>query len=74
MTCNTCRKNFCLKHRFETDHDCQGHPQRLGGGVSAGRSPTGGKSRGVGMRGGGRSRPGAPQKTAMSHIGAELNR
>jgi len=30
VTCNTCRKNFCLKHRFETDHECQGPPNRLG--------------------------------------------
>ena len=29
VTCSTCRKNFCLKHRFETDHDCQGPPNRL---------------------------------------------
>ena len=28
VTCSTCRKNFCFKHRFETDHNCQGHPNR----------------------------------------------
>ena len=28
VKCNSCYRNFCLKHRFETDHDCQGHPNR----------------------------------------------
>ncbi len=28
VTCSTCHKNYCLKHRFETDHTCEGHPNR----------------------------------------------
>ena len=72
VTCTTCRKNFCLKHRFETDHDCQGHPHRLGGGAST-RKVSGGGARRPGGGSGGRV-GGAPQKTAMSKIGAELNR
>ncbi|CAD5116284.1 DgyrCDS5191 [Dimorphilus gyrociliatus] len=24
LTCSKCRLNFCLKHRHEADHDCQG--------------------------------------------------
>ena len=28
VQCNSCLKNFCLKHRFGTDHNCQGHPNK----------------------------------------------
>jgi hypothetical protein len=23
ITCQTCKKNYCLRHRIETDHECQ---------------------------------------------------
>ena len=28
FTCNICQKNFCIKHRFETDHNCEGPPKQ----------------------------------------------
>ncbi|XP_021371212.1 AN1-type zinc finger protein 2A-like [Mizuhopecten yessoensis] len=33
VTCDKCRKNFCLKHRNEMDHDCKGF-ENSGRGVS----------------------------------------
>ena len=27
ITCDNCRLTFCLKHRLETDHECQGRSQ-----------------------------------------------
>ncbi|XP_060078826.1 AN1-type zinc finger protein 2A-like isoform X2 [Ylistrum balloti] len=33
VTCDKCQKNFCLKHRNEMDHDCQGF-ENSGRGIS----------------------------------------
>jgi predicted nucleic acid binding AN1-type Zn finger protein len=73
VKCTTCQKNFCLKHRFETDHNCQGHPRRLGGKSQAGNSRGMAPNKSVDRSKKG-SRGGAPQKTTLSHIGADLNR
>jgi len=24
VKCDKCHQNYCLRHRFEADHDCQG--------------------------------------------------
>lgn len=34
VSCDKCRQNFCLRHRHETDHNCQGF-QGTGRGVSS---------------------------------------
>jgi hypothetical protein len=28
IQCNTCEKQFCIKHRLEQDHKCEGPPPR----------------------------------------------
>lgn len=30
VNCSACHKMFCLKHRLETAHDCEGPPNRIG--------------------------------------------
>jgi len=85
VTCNVCRQNFCLKHRFETSHNCQG-PQRCvidnicvfvfndlfrtGGRL---KTTTTSRASSVTVK----PKPSAshkPQNTTMAHIGAQLNR
>lgn len=34
LTCERCRKNFCLRHRHEMDHNCQGF-ENTGRGVTS---------------------------------------
>lgn len=70
VTCSICQKNFCLKHRFETSHNCTGHPNRLGGRTSNASRSRGGPSRANPPR----TTSGKPQMTTMSQLGAELNR
>ncbi|XP_064405565.1 AN1-type zinc finger protein 2A-like [Halichondria panicea] len=70
VTCNNCRQNFCLKHRLETNHNCQG-PQR-----SRGR-PASNKANPSRSSGAVRSKPSAsrnPQSTSLSQIGADLHK
>lgn len=35
VNCNTCRKNFCLKHRHPTDHECAGPTSAASSAASA---------------------------------------
>ncbi|XP_064608590.1 AN1-type zinc finger protein 2A-like isoform X2 [Liolophura sinensis] len=82
--CDKCRKNFCLKHRHELDHNCQGFEDSGRGMTSAGaaalfRSLTN-KNKPSGSGGGSGSSTSAkrsdtrPQSSLLSSIGGDLNR
>ncbi|KAI8508494.1 zinc finger, AN1-type domain [Branchiostoma belcheri] len=81
VVCDSCRKNFCLKHRHTTDHDCQGF-QDSGRAVSnagaaailrnKGSNKPSSAARSSGTAA---SRPAnKPQQTMMSSTGRELDR
>ncbi|KAK2170839.1 hypothetical protein NP493_1133g00065 [Ridgeia piscesae] len=74
--CERCHKNFCLRHRLEADHSCQGF-EKTGRGISHSgaaavtRSTTPVKAKAGSSGAGHRS---APQSSMMSAIGRDLNR
>lgn len=67
VSCGSCRENFCLKHRLETSHDCQGPPNKLGRKAGTPRSKPSSSSSSPSSRS-------KPQSSTLSHIGANLNR
>lgn len=67
VTCQKCRKNFCLKHRHEMDHSCSGF-QGTGRGVS--NSGAAAIVRAEKLK----EAPKVPQASFMSAYGCDLNR
>ncbi|KAL5011876.1 hypothetical protein ScPMuIL_010427 [Solemya velum] len=74
VKCSKCHKNYCLKHRHEEDHNCQGF-ENTGRGMSQtgaaalfrfGNASTAGPSKSAGNS--------KPQKTSLSNIGSSLHR
>eukprot|EP00058_Branchiostoma_floridae_P026251 XP_002611741.1 hypothetical protein BRAFLDRAFT_284089 [Branchiostoma floridae] len=81
VVCDSCRKNFCLKHRHTTDHNCKGY-QDTGRAVSnagaaailrnkgSNKASSAARSSGTAA-----SRPSnRPQQTMMASAGRELDR
>lgn len=62
VQCSSCRKNFCLRHRHEADHDCIGTRLNSNNKLA------------VASRFQSSPQKQAPQHSQLSSIGAELNR
>ena len=75
VQCQKCRKNFCLNHRFETDHECRGF-QGSGRGVSnAGAAAIRRAQQPNNAPGAVRTPPSRPQNAnILTNIGKDLNR
>lgn len=72
MTCNRCRLNFCIQHRLEMDHKCQGPATKYNsvfGGTQQQAAEK--KKRQTSVT---RQQPRQPQSTYLAQSGAELNR
>lgn len=76
VRCDSCRQNFCLKHRHEQDHNCSAVVRRSGTGgktsasVKAGEAAT---TRAV-KSSSSKVNQTKPQQTALSSIGRDLDR
>ncbi|KAK3576423.1 hypothetical protein CHS0354_025184 [Potamilus streckersoni] len=72
VRCEKCQNNFCLRHRFEDDHKCQGF-QDSGQGIS--RAGAAAVARTSSSNSQQNKKPASvPQQTTISNIGKELNR
>eukprot|EP00730_Choanoeca_flexa_P017100 TRINITY_DN8192_c0_g1_i3.p1 TRINITY_DN8192_c0_g1~~TRINITY_DN8192_c0_g1_i3.p1 ORF type:complete len:251 (+),score=41.44 TRINITY_DN8192_c0_g1_i3:19-771(+) len=74
MTCKDCRKQFCIRHRFPDDHNCQGQRAVLAAQASKRQQASSKPARHVASsssssRSASRSRP--PQR--LNGVGADLN-
>ncbi|XP_033105974.1 AN1-type zinc finger protein 2A-like [Anneissia japonica] len=72
VICDSCRLNYCLRHRHQTDHDCHGY-QGSGrsvsntGAAALKRAQTSGPAKTSGSRS-------KPQQTTLTSIGQNLDR
>lgn len=67
VTCQKCRRNFCLKHRHEMDHQCAGFE-------GTGRAVSGAGAAAIARAGKSKEHSGVPQATFLSTYGSDLNR
>lgn len=67
VTCQKCRKNFCLKHRHEMDHHCSGFE-------GTGRATSNSGAAAVARAEKSKTQNKLPQASFMSTYGSDLNR
>ncbi|XP_041357276.1 AN1-type zinc finger protein 2A-like [Gigantopelta aegis] len=70
VKCDKCHKNFCLRHRHELDHNCQGY-ENTGQGISNAGAAAVSRSKTSGLFGMFQSKP---QQTPLSSVGRDLDR
>ncbi|KAI0221956.1 AN1-type zinc finger protein 2B [Lamellibrachia satsuma] len=73
--CDRCHQNYCLRHRLEADHTCQGFEQS-GKGISHSGASAVARSSTVPVKAGpsAAGRRSAPQTSTLSAIGRDLDR
>jgi len=75
VRCESCRQNFCLKHRHEQDHNCTAVVRGSGAGNKTSASVKAGEAAAARMMKTSSSKGQTkPQKTALSSIGRDLDR
>ncbi|KAK2146134.1 hypothetical protein LSH36_630g01060 [Paralvinella palmiformis] len=73
VVCEKCRKNYCLRHRLEEDHSCQGF-QGTGKGLSNSGAAASARFDQTSVSNGPFRTGGKPQQTALSSVGMNLDR
>lgn len=76
LVCDSCRLNFCLKHRHSLDHDCKGY-QGTGSGISNSGFAAINRAQSSSNKSNTKQQQQArrtPQKTNLGNIGADLAR